>query len=73
MSDDKCFPEGTQVKYRGAAPPESMTVIGKATPHFIELPFDGDWPDGPDLYEGCRTLEEAVEHLAELEGQVNDP
>lgn len=68
MSDD-CFAERTQVPYRGAAPPESMTVIGTAKPIFLDHPHDGGFPDGPDLYEGGLTLEQAV---AKLEGQDND-
>lgn len=76
MSDDKCFPEGTEIPYRGAAPPASYEVIGTTTPHLIDLPFDGGGEEIP--YEGGRTLEEAVEHLGietneiKLEGPTND-
>jgi hypothetical protein len=79
VSDDKCFPEGTEIPYRGAAPPASMEVIGTAAPHFIELPFDDSFLSKPDvLYEGGKTLEETVEELGietneiELEGPVSD-
>jgi hypothetical protein len=69
MRDD-CFAEDAQVKYRGAAPPQSMKLVGTTTPHFIDIPHDGGFPDCPELYEGGKTLEEKV---AELEGLVNDP
>ena len=80
MSDDKkCFADGVEVPYRGAAPPESMEVIGTATPHFIELPFDDSFLSKPDvLYAVGMTLEQKVEELGietneiELEGPVND-
>lgn len=68
MSDDITTPQ-----HRGAAPPVAAEVIGTAKPFFIELPFDDSFLSEPDvLYEGGRTLEEAVEHLAELGGHVND-
>ena len=71
MSDDKCFPEGTEIPYRGAAPPQAYEVIGTTKPPFsIELPFDDSFLNLPDaVYEGGMTLEEK---LAELEGTVND-
>ena len=78
MNDDKCFPEGTEIPYRGAAPPQSMELIGTTTPHFIDIPHDGGFPDGPDLYEGGKTLEEKVEELGiettpiKLEGHATD-
>lgn len=62
--------------YRGAAPPESMVLIGTTKPYFIDIPFDGGGTEIP--YEGDRTLEEAVEELGieaneiELEGPLND-
>ena len=78
MSDNECFADGVEIPYRGAAPPESMTLIGTAKPFTIDIPFDGGWPDGPDLYEGGKTLEEKVEELGsetneiELEGPATD-
>lgn len=66
MSDDKCFEDGVPIKYRGAGPPESMTLIETA-PFSIEIPFDDSFLDSdvPEiLYEGGMTLEEK---LAELE------
>lgn len=75
---EKCFADGVEIKYRGAAPPASFEVIGTTTPHFIDIPHDGGFPDGPDLYEGGLTLEQKVEELGietneiELEGHSND-
>ena len=66
MTDnEKCFPDTVENPYRGAAPPESMTLIGTAKPFTLDIPFDGGChpdfdPDNPkevkEMHEGSYQL-----------------